>query len=89
MIYYITKYALTVGIQEMNAELCTSISEKMIKEIDNNGGWVPKLHVVRRIIHKPYWYETKEEAIKHAEQLKAKKIASLKKQIEKLEKINF
>lgn len=34
--------------------------------------------------HKPYWQETKEEAIKHAEQMKERKIKALEKQIKKL-----
>jgi hypothetical protein len=39
--------------------------------------------------HKPYWHETKEEAIKHAEILKERKIKSLEKQIKKLKELKF
>lgn len=41
------------------------------------------------ITNKPDWHETKEEAIQQATKMRNAKIASLKKQIEKLEKLNF
>jgi hypothetical protein len=77
---YITKYALTRGIiDEKEVEICKNI---------------PNMVECREAFfhdyfHKPDWHETKEEAIKRAELMKNKKIESLKKQIQKLEKIKF
>lgn len=44
-------------------------------------------HRWRTDFHKPYWYETKEEAINHCEELRVKKLQSLDKQIKKISKI--
>ncbi len=74
---YITKYALTNGIEEIEAE--TTQFPNMIKTV----GKYPQ------IFHKPFWYESKEEAIEHAEILRKRKIESLKKSIKKFEKIDF
>jgi hypothetical protein len=40
-------------------------------------------------IHKPYWHLTRAEAVKQAETMRQKKIASLRKQLAKLEKMRF
>lgn len=77
---YITKHALTKGIMEKEAEICDNVSKDMIKITTNH---YPEYY------HKPFWYTDKQEAIKHAENMCKKKIASLKKSIEKLEKLNF
>lgn len=78
---YITKYALTHGIDEYDdAIVCTDINVKMIS-VQKKGY---KYH-----FHKPHWHETKEEAIAQAEKMRQKKIASLKKQIVKLENLKF
>lgn len=74
---FITKYALTQGIIEIDdAEIC-SIAEKMISS--------PKYGY----FFEKEWHDTQAEAIAFAEEMRIKKIASLKKQIAKLEKINF
>jgi len=39
--------------------------------------------------HKPFWYLTKEDAVEHANKLKANKLKALEKQIIKLEKLTF
>lgn len=78
---YITKYALTDGIQEYdNAEVST-ISRTMISII--------RPGKLRLCFHKPHWHETREAAIQRAEEMRLKKIASLNKQIEKLEQLKF
>lgn len=75
---WITKYALTQGIFEKEAESCS---------VDEDG----KMISVERYTyyHKPFWHETKEDALKHAEEMRIKKIQSLTKQIEKLRLIKF
>lgn len=76
---WITKYALTSGIFEVDAETCTS----------------PSLMVVRKpgeltaYFHANDWHKSKEDAIARAEEMRAKKIASLRKIIAKLEAMSF
>ena len=74
MVVYITKYALTRGIIEKEV---TMIRPTMVRADNYN------------YYHKPYWHETKEEAIKHAEEMRVKAIASTKKRLEALEKLSF
>lgn len=76
---YITKYCLTQGIFEDEVEIWSDISISMCKSIYNKYVY----------FHKPYWHETKEEAIKYAEQMKNRKIKSLEKQIRKLKELKF
>ena len=77
---WITKYALTKGIIEADARL-TSSDSISIKELnsDLNSNW----------FYKGDWHSDKESAIKKAEEMRQKKIDSLKKQIEKLERMRF
>ncbi len=77
---WITKYALTQGIKENEANVCSDVSDEMI---------VVKGIGLYGYFHKPYWHTDKQEAIKHAESMRLKKIDSLKKQIAKLEKLKF
>lgn len=73
---FITRYALTKGIIEQEAECsgkCISYS---------TSGYTS-------YVYKPDWHETETEARAHADQMRLKKIASLKKQIAKLEKLSF
>lgn len=76
---YITKYALTKGIIEKEVEINESYP-KMATVIGD------KYH---SSFFKPYWYETKQQAIDHCEELKTKKIDSLHKQLKKLSRIEF
>lgn len=79
---YITKYWESTGIIEKDAEVCTGINTNMVRNLDPNDKWQPAYH-------KPYWHTSKEEAVKHAEELKAKRIKNLKAKILKLEKQSF
>ncbi len=74
---YITKFALTKGIQEIEAE--STQFPNMVKKI---GKYI-------QTFHKPFWHESKKEAIEHAEILRKIKIESLKKSIQKFEKLDF
>lgn len=76
---YITQYALTKGIIEAEARICTESSINMI-EIEAR---FPTFY------HKPYWHESKEDAIEHAEELRYKKVQSLLNQIKKLNTLKF
>lgn len=76
---WITKYALTQGIWEKDARVCHNISEDMISLEENEYNY----------FHKPFWHDSQEDAIAHAEQMRIKKIASHRKQIAKLEAMKF
>lgn len=73
---WISKYALTAGVQDKEGELSG--------EFFYPQGEGFNAYRVGRDAH-----PTIEEAAKTAEQARLKKIASLKKQIHKLEKLNF
>lgn len=76
---WITKYALTQGIFEEEAEDYGDGFVKVTKK-----GFLDSYYKKGKD-----WHKTKESAIAKAEEMREKKIASLKKQIEKLEKIKF
>ncbi len=78
---WITKYALTQGIYEIEAERCINVDENMISDINTKG---MLYHGEGR-----EWHILKENAIKKAEKMKLDKISSLKKQIIKLENMKF
>lgn len=71
---WITKYALTRGIVEAEAN---APSDRVVKF--PNG----------KILYVGHSYADKKEAIQKADEMRVRKIASLKKQIEKLEKMKF
>lgn len=76
---WITKYALTKGILERSIR---SFDGETAEDI--TGG-----HLRAKYYRKGEWHESKISAIEKAEEMRKKKIASLKKQIEKLEKMKF
>lgn len=77
---WITKYALTQGIIKSEAEDC---GDRMIR-VKNENGYFEYYHGEGK-----EWHKTEESAIEKAEQMRQKKIESLKKQIQKLEKMKF
>lgn len=77
---WITRYALTKGIIESEVIYC---GDDMVRE--RKQGCFPIYYHGEG--HE--WHKTKESAIAKAEEMRKKKIASLKKQIEKLEKMKF
>lgn len=76
MKFYITKYATTKGIIEIEGEYCNINS--MIKQ-DGKSIY----------FHCPFHYELKKDAIIHANSIIKRKIESLKKQITRLEKLDI
>jgi hypothetical protein len=80
---WVVKFALTKGIYEIEANVCdTDPSGNMIAEKGNvYGGY---LHGKGR-----QWCGTREEAVMVAEKMRSAKIASIKKQLAKLEKKTF
>jgi hypothetical protein len=76
---WLSKYALTDGVKEVESKCAESAGEKYISLV----GWWNSFRMGREI-----WL-TKAEAIAAAEAMRVKKIASLRKQIAKLEKLSF
>jgi hypothetical protein len=77
---WVTQYALSKGIAPVeHAEL--SEGGTMVSWL-SPGGW-------RMFAHGNAWHRTEADAITDAERRRATKIASLKKQIAKLEKLSF
>ena len=76
---YVTKFALTKGITEAEGEICKDISDKMFKVKTE----YPTYY------HNKEWHVTLDDAIRHADKMRKKKVASLKKQIKKYEMMLF
>lgn len=76
---YITKYALTKGIFKSRVVIST-FCETMVRDVKTQICY----HGEGRD-----WHRTVESALKRAEEMKRKRIISLKKSIEKLEKLKF
>jgi hypothetical protein len=84
---WVTKYALTEGIQEMEAKDLDPGYPNMISVSprDKSGDWIGS----PQYFHKPNWHTESTEAYARAEKMRIAKIASLRKQITKLEKMKF
>ena len=82
---WITKYALTRGIEEITSDDVSRIF------IEKNGDLVMygKSGMFPVIYNTDNYYLDKQSAIQKAEEMRQKKIDSLKKQIEKLERMRF
>ncbi len=78
---WITKYALTAGISEAEARLC-SANNDMVEVVKS--GVSTYYHGEGR-----EWHRTKEQALAQAEQMRVDKIASLEKQIDRLRKLTW
>lgn len=79
-VVYVTKYALSSGIQERTLTRCNGDQI----EVERLAGEIGLI-----LFWKPYWHRTRGEAIEQAEEMRKKKIASLHRQIAKLEKLKF
>jgi len=88
MKYYITKYALTAGIVEREGEIHDTIGGGDMLCCKREG---KQAFYGDDIYHGKGrdWHETREGAVARSEQMRVKKIASLKKQVAKLEALKF
>lgn len=77
--FWVSKYALTAGLQQINAE---EVGNGMIRETGNR--WNAYYHGEGK-----EWHRQRVDAEKRAEEMRSRKIASLQKQIAKLEKTKF
>jgi len=80
---WITKYALTTGIDVVEAEWCNDISESMIS-YRSEDSFRTGLYA-----HGKEWHRTQEAAVARAEEMRLAKIANLRKQMAKLEHMQF
>jgi hypothetical protein len=80
---WITKYALTQGITEIDAEVCESGGGSMIRKLPNTY-FGEYYHGEGKD-----WHKTRESAIARAEKMRAKKLVSLRKQTKELEEMVF
>lgn len=78
---YVTKYALTTGVMEVDGEVDPTISATMLAVQGKGGGYA--------YYHRDEWHETLEAAMAWAEHTRVKRIESLKKSIAKLEKLTI
>lgn len=76
---YITKYALTLGIQER--EVKEGVNDSVIE----TSGLLPQTHYIEG----KGWHTTRESAIKRAIKMRDSRIKALEKQIEKLKNLTF
>lgn len=81
---WITKYALTEGIFQVNAEKCSDTSPNMIGFIRENSGFTQYAHGEGRD-----WHLTKESALARSENMRLAKIKSHKNAIKRLEQMSF
>jgi hypothetical protein len=78
---WITKYALTKGIFEIEARIVEDFKGMAVYKLEGS--------CMHEYAHAGEWYKSYEEALEKAEDMRNKKIISLQKQIIKLNDINF
>lgn len=75
---WITKYALTRGIFTEEVEVC---SETMVKSVQSKWGVT--------FYHGDDYHRARSDAITRAEEMRAAKLASLQRQIDRLKRLDF
>ena len=81
MKFFVTKYALTQGIAEVDGEPSTVSPELLCWKID---GYTQTAYGKGE-----EWHETLDLAKAHAERMRLRKISSLNKALKKMEALNF
>lgn len=76
--FWVSKYAMTKGVFPVNAEVSQTSSSMLIVR-----------DMYTYYLHGEEWHRTREAAVARAEEMRIAKIASLKKQIAKIEKMTF
>lgn len=79
---WVTKYALTSGIQKVSGTVRHETSSAMLSYPGECRDWPVS-------VHGNDWHRTPEAALARAEEMRKAKIASLKKSIAKLEAMTF
>ena len=79
---WVTKCALTSGIQKVSGTIRHETSSAMFSYPAKDRGWYD-------VVHGNDWHRTPEAALARAEEMRKARIASLKKSIAKLESMTF
>lgn len=78
---WITKYALTGGIQLVDAEVCSDVNDNMISY---GGGGFSSAYA-----HGKEWHRTPAAALARAEEMRKAKVESMEKSIERMKALKF
>lgn len=78
---WISKYALSVGIEEVEAKFDDAYPSMICIPSDKIG--------YTRYFHRPDWHRTRDSAVERAEKMRIAKLISLRRQCDKLEKVSF
>ncbi len=81
---YVTKYALTAGILEKEAEPATATEGGILVRGNKTRSWSADEYY-----HGRDWHTDREAAVLRAQEMRNAKIASVKKQLAKLEAMTF
>jgi hypothetical protein len=81
VLVWITKYALTKGIYQVVVEHTTR--EESVQTLNDS------FFSHKQYFHSGEWHATREDAVSRAEQMRDKKIKSMKKMISRLENMDF
>ena len=81
MTFYVTKHALTAGVEEIEAE----VLEHALEMIRSTGPSKPRIYYCDG----GQWHRTRDGAVAKANQMRENKIKSLRRQIERLEGLVF
>jgi hypothetical protein len=76
---FITKHALTAGIEEAEVE----VSPRSPDVVSCGEGYD------KRYYHKPDWHKDRDSAISHAEQIRASRVADLLGEVARLKALRF
>ena len=82
--FFVTKYALTDGIQKVKGELPLAGNGSMLA-VKQSGTTIPMYYHGEG----KDWHRTRDQAVKRAEEMRLKKIKSLEKNIEKMKRLKF
>lgn len=86
--YWVTKYALTKGIKVLTDQVPKGVAE-YVRKVEEEYLYAKSEHGYLQLYNKSEWFLSEEEAVRRAEELRLKKLASLEKQIQKLKKLKF
>lgn len=83
MKYYVTRYALTRGIEEVEGEKCGRKGDKVLIKSGNYWNWSTVMDLGKDI------FTNLKDARKKAEKMRFDKVAGLQKQINRIEEMKF
>ena len=76
---WVTKYALTDGIQKMQVQDCFGTSPTMVEKVNGRNQYY----------HGKDWHRTPEEAVARAKEMQAAKLKSIERRLAKVAAMDF